>query len=116
MRSMGKWIDTVKLAPNSLGEIDVLYMEAIGQSDAKWDICYNRSGKIVHREEHVPAKPEEAAADLLKVAKNAACYLSMLLEREPELCKCIAATKSEWPVMADMTEKEWKHPIAETIA
>ena len=40
----------------------------------------------------------------------------MLVEREPELCRRLAATKSEWPVIADLTEKDWKHPIHETLS
>ena len=116
MRGLGKCIDTVKLAPNSLGEIDVLYMEAIDQCRSKWELCYNRNGEMVYQREYATASAEDAANDLYKLAKNATTYLTMLVDRNPELCRKIAATKSEWPVLADLTEKEWQHPIAETIS
>lgn len=116
MRRWGKCIDSAKLAPNSLSEIDVLYMEAMKRDCIKWELCHNRAGELVYQAEHTPASAEMAADDLLTVAKNAVFYLSMLVEREPELCRRLAATKAEWPVMADLTEKDWRLPIQETIS
>lgn len=116
MRGIGKCTDSSKLAPNSFPEIDTLYMEALGKDCIKWELCHNRAGKRVYQGKHVQASAEDAAKDLLSVAKNATIFLSLLLEREPELCRRIAATKSEWPVLADMTEKDWRSPIAEAIS
>lgn len=116
LRGLGKILGEAKHAPNACSEIDSLYSEANGLSRAKWAIYYNVAGDEVHREEHVAATSEQAAHDLLTVAKNATMLLSMLLERKPELCRSMAATKSDWPVMADLTEKDWQREIAGIVA
>jgi hypothetical protein len=71
--------------------------------------------EIVHREKYVQPTQEQAARDLLTIAHDATAFLAMLLEKEPELCKMIAATKPAWPVMADLTEKDWQRHTAEII-
>ena len=117
MRSRAMSIRYTDLAPNSAMEMDVLYLEATGQaSDLEWEICRNRSGKTVYKEHHVQATPEEAAQQLMVVARNATAYLSMLMEMNPELCRRIAATESQWPVMVDLRETDWSLPIAQTIS
>lgn len=116
LRGIGKSMSNAKLAPNSLGEIDSLYSDALGEWPVKWSICHNRAGEVVHQEEYVSATPEEAAHDLLIIARNATMFLSLLLEKQPELCRRIAATQSDWPVLADLTEKDWQRVTAETVA
>lgn len=116
MRSLGKCFDTTKHAPNALMEMDTLYMEAIGHCNFKFEICRNRAEEDVYQGPYVPASAEDAARDLYDLAKYAATFLSLLMERKPDLCRQIAATKSEWPVLADLTEKEWHRPIADTIS
>jgi hypothetical protein len=116
LRWLGKCLDLPEFAPNAVGEMDVLYCDALGNSGKKWSTCYDRDRNIVHRVDHVPAPPEQAAADLLTVAKDAVFYLSMLLEKRPELCRSIASRSPCWPVMADLTEKDWQAKAGETIA
>jgi len=117
MRSCGASIRYTDLAPNSAMEMDVLYLEAIGHSsDVSSQICRNRSGKIVHKEKHLPASPEEAAQQLLDVAINATTYLSMLMNMNPSLCGQMAATQSYWPTMVDLRDANWQAPIAQTIS
>lgn len=97
--------------------MDLLYLEATGQwSDEIQTTSRNRSGRIVHQEKHVPAKPEEAARQLLEVAMNATAYLSMLMEMNPGLCRQLAATQPAWPVMVDLRDADWQEPIAQTIS
>jgi hypothetical protein len=115
LRSLGKCIDFAKLAPNAVGEMDVLFCDAIGHQGTKWSICYDRDRKIIHQVEYVPATPEQAAEDLLTVAKEAVFYLSMLLERKPDLCRGIASRSACWPVMVDLTEKDWRTKVSETL-
>jgi len=117
MHASSKFIDYAKLAPNAMGEMDVLYLEASGQSsDLKWELCLNRAGETVYRADYIAAAPEEAAKHLLMVARNATFYLAMLMDMAPELCRRIAATESHWPVIADLTQPQWQRPIADAIA
>ena len=116
LRGLGKYLNLAKFAPNVVGEMDSLYCDAIGHSGIMWSICYDRDGKIVHQTDHVQAPPEQAAEDLLTVAKDAVFYLSMLIEKKPDLCRSIASRSACWPVMADLTEKDWQSKVGETVA
>lgn len=116
LRHMGRSFDSPKFAPNASMEIRVSYHDAIADGSSRWNIYRNQAGEEIHREMHIHVPPEQAARDLLAIAKNATIFLSLLLEKNPALCKGIAATKAEWPVMADMTEKSWQWQIAETVS
>jgi hypothetical protein len=115
MRTLGKCIDHAKYAPNASHEIFSIYGEAIGSSRAKWFCCMNQSGDVVHREDYIHPTKEQAARDLLTIAHDATALLSMLLDKEPELCRMIAATKPAWPVLADLTEKDWQRHATQII-
>jgi len=116
MRGMGKCFDTIKHAPNAFMDMDILYMEALGRADFKFEIYRSRKGDEIYRGPYIPVSAEDAANDLYKLAKSAAVFLALLFERNPDLCHQIAANKSDWPVLADLTEKDWQRPIAETIS
>jgi hypothetical protein len=94
----------------------VLYLEAMGIDRVRWEIYRNRAGETVYQGEHAHASPEAAARELYVLAKNATLFLSMLIARQPDLCRQIAGTESDWPVLADLTNREWDRPIAATIA
>ncbi len=115
MRMLGKYIDHAKYAPNASREVFSIYRAAVECSKAKWFFCTNQAGDIVHREKYIQPTKEQAARDLLTIAHDATAFLAMLLENEPDLCKMIAATKPAWPVMADLTEKDWQRHTAEII-
>jgi len=59
---------------------------------------------------------EQAARDLLAIAKNATVYLSLVLEKAPDICRRIAATRCDWPVTVDLTEEDWQREIEHTIS
>ena len=113
---MSKSIDWAEKAPNAMIETMLCFHEACGDTSAKWHDYYDQTGKTFRREKHVALKPEEAARNLLIISNNAAAYLDLLLEKNPELCKAIAATEAHWPVSADLTEKDWQRAIAETVS
>lgn len=115
MRMLGKCIDQAKFAPNASHEVFSIYGEAIGSYKRKWFSCMNQSGDVVHREDYIHPTKEEAARDLLTIAHDATAFLSMLLDKEPELCRMIAATRPAWPVLADLTEKDWQRHAAQII-
>ncbi|MBN8459077.1 MAG: hypothetical protein J0M04_14690 [Verrucomicrobia bacterium] len=115
MRSLGKCINSAKHAPNASHEIFSTYRAALGNSKTQWFSCNNQAGDIVHREKYIQPTQEQAARDLYTIAYDATVLLGLLLEREPELCKLIAATKPAWPVVADLTEKDWQRHAAEMI-
>lgn len=116
MRNIGKCMEHTPFAPNATGEMMALYCDAIGKPRVLFEVCHNRAGKIVYRGKHIHVTPEQAVRDIFAIAKNATSYLSALLEERPALCQRLAANQSEWPVMADMTEKEWQRQVAKTVA
>jgi hypothetical protein len=116
MRNISRCIDGAKFAPNAHGEISSLYQDALGKSRVKYFICTNLAGEVVHREEWLHISPEDAARDLLAIAKDATLYLELLLDRQPELCQRIATRKPDWPVMLDLTEKDWHRKLNETVS
>jgi len=115
MRMLGKSLDSAKHAPNALHEAFSVYRAAVGDNKGQWFCCFNQEGEIVHREKVIHPTKEEAARDLLTIAHDACSLLSMLLEKEPELCRMIAATRPSWPVMVDLTEKDWQRDAAEIV-
>jgi hypothetical protein len=115
MRMLGKCIDYANHAPNASREVFSIYCAAIGVARAKWFCCTNQAGDIVHQEKYVVPTKEQAARDLLTIAHDATATLTLLLDKEPELCRMIAATKPAWPVLADLTEKDWQRQAAEII-
>ena len=115
MRSLGKCIDHARFAPNASHEIFSVYRAAVGNSKAKWFCCSNQAGELVHREKYVQPTKEQAARDLLTIAHDATIFLALLLDKDPELCQMIAATKPAWPVLADLTEKDWQRHVADMI-
>lgn len=116
MRGLGKNLETAKFAPNASREVFSVYCAALGNSRVKLFCCANQAGEIIHREKYVHPTQEEAVRDLLSIAQGATALLAELLNKEPELCQKIAANQSEWPVMADMTEKDWPRSIAEAVS
>ena len=108
MRSLGKVLGEAKYAPNALHEADSLYMAALGMARRETFSCMNPAGEIVHREKRPNPTPEEAARDLLTIAKDATILLTELFNQRPELFQSIAAREACWPVMADLTEKDWQ--------
>jgi hypothetical protein len=118
MRGLGKNLDTAKYAPNASHEVFSVYLAALGQTKfpQKWFICLDQSGKEISREKYVPPTQEQAARDLLAIAVDATALLSELLNRQPELCRSLAASKPEWPVILDLTEKDWQRTLGETVA
>lgn len=119
MRGLGKYLGMAKFAPNASHEVFSVYREALGESHrklrAEWFVCVDQAGEIIHREKYRHPTQEEAVRDLLTIAKDATALLAELLNRQPELCRSIAASKSEWPVLADLTEKDWQRHIADTV-
>ncbi|EDY16124.1 hypothetical protein CfE428DRAFT_6386 [Chthoniobacter flavus Ellin428] len=109
LRGLGKSLDVAKFAPNASGETFSIYRAALGDGEpklyAKWFTCVNQVGEIVHREKYVRPTQEQATRDLLNIAKDATALLAELLNRQPELCKSIAASMSEWPVLVDRTSE-----------
>ena len=116
LRTIGNSIDWAEKAPNASIEILLCFHDARGDEPAKLHDHYDQDGKIFCTRERVPLDPEEAARNLFKIGNTATTLLSLLIEKKPELCKAIAATKSHWPVVADMTEKDWQRAIEATIS
>ncbi len=114
LRGFSKFIDEAKSAPNCVHEIFQAYREALSRAE-KFTGYLNQAGKLILREKRKAVSPEQAAKDLFTVAKNATYMLSRLVEKQPELCREIAVTSPEWPVMADLTEKNWLTPIRDVI-
>jgi len=116
LHGFGKVLDYPRFAPNAGHETFGVYSEALGLESGEWFCCFDQAGRIVHREKRVEPTPEAAAQDLLTIAQEATLLLTELLDRQPELCQSIAARKSWWPVMADLTEKDWQREIALKVA
>lgn len=114
MRSLGKGLRLAEFAPNAIPEIMGLYDDALDRP-APWMCYYNRSRKIICREKRVRIEAEQAIEDLFIVARTATAMLSHLADKSPDLCARIAAKKSEWPVLADMTEKDWRKTITDQV-
>lgn len=115
MRGLGKAHDYPKFAPNAGHETFGVYSEALGLNLREWFCCLDQKGEIVYSEKRVSPTPEEAARDLLTIAQEATSLLAELLKRQPAVCQGIAARASWWPVMADLTEKDWLREAAGTV-
>src|SRR6516165_2868293 len=116
LRIISNSIDWAEKAPNAGIEILLCFHNACGDPSARSHRHYNQKEKIFHSRKHIALKPEEAARNLLALAKAATGFLSMLVERQPQLCRTIAATEPQWPVLADVTEKDWERAIAATVS
>ncbi len=116
MRNFGRHFESTHFVKNSYGEMSSVYQDALGNSRVKRLLCKNLAGEVVHEEPWQRLDQEDAARELLAIAKNATLYLSLLLERQPDLCKRIAARKSDWPVWLDLTEKDWQRELSETVS
>jgi len=114
LRNIGKGISLAKRAPNAVPEIMGLFDDAI-EYRVPWICYYNRSNKMILREKRPRIEPEEAIENLFIVAQTATAMLASLTKKLPDLCSQIAAKKSEWPVLADMTEKDWRRTIADQV-
>jgi len=114
LKTIGKGISLAKRAPNAVPEIMGLFDDAM-KHRVPW-ICYhNRSNKMILREKRPRIEPEEAIENLFIVAQTAVAMLENLTEKLPDLCSQIAAKKSEWPVLADMTEKDWRRAVVDQV-
>lgn len=91
MRNFGRHFENTHFVKNSYGEMSSVYQDALGNSRVKRLLCKNLAGEVVHEEPWQRLDQEDAARELLAIAKNATLYLSLLLERQPDLCKRIAA-------------------------
>ena len=113
---MGKIIDGPEgYARNSYGEMFQLYEDATGRDTFKWHAIRNTSGKVILHEPHCPIEPEQAVRDLLTIARSATVFLEEIVKKAPDLCRRIAVAESNWPVVADLTEKDWRREIERTI-
>ncbi len=115
LRGLGKYLDIAKFAPHVCHEALDVYLDATGDSTQKWFCCVNLNGEIIHREPRIAPSPEEAARDLLTIAKAATLLLTELLNSHPQLCQSLAGRQPNWPVLLDLTEKNWQRHLAETI-
>lgn len=101
--------------PNAALELITLYKDAIGKPD-KWTGYFNEANEIILREKHKSVPPEAAAADLVGLALDAVKWVTLLYEKQPDLCRAVARTLGEWPVHADLTAKDWKRDAQRVIA
>jgi hypothetical protein len=115
LRGIGKGLSLAKNAPNAVSEVLSLRDDAMGRR-VPWVCYYNRAGKMILREKRRRIEPEAAIEDLFLVAQVATAMLANVAEKCPDLCAKIAGKKSEWPVLADMTEKDWRRTISDRVA
>ncbi|MES2437462.1 MAG: hypothetical protein V4584_00255 [Verrucomicrobiota bacterium] len=115
MRTMAMLIYGGEHAPDWCRDMAMLYSNAIGKP-APWHCTYDKKGRLISQEKHVPIPPHEAAEELIKLALDAAAYVELLHCRAPELCRQVAVRLPHWPIKADLTAKDWKREGETLIA
>ena len=102
-------------APDCQRDMWMLYTDAIGKP-RQWDCTFDAKGEVTRRKKRVPIPPQDAAEELVKQVIDGVSMVGLLLSREPELCQRVARRLPHWPVIADLTAKNWKHDATEAIS